>query len=798
MSPTAGPSRLPERPQERVASALKPTSPERSKLLSEPRRGLASPTLYEAALLGRAPHRHPLSQSPITAGNPLPSPLPLVSLVSPQVGALRSSLHRRRSSFPPAAGSTITGANSYPWVMGGTPGARPTGLGQQQESWQGFGNELVGEAPVAAPASGAWESLLNFDGDDARALKGEDIVADPPSSPTQQMARVRSSTGMARSPSQLARLGTPKTNISHLPSTTDRYLPGNEAFKALLTKTVDVEGVGSVGVARILLEVWKRGGGDVVTAQYLWPSILMSLSLSPEHGISPRVATPSPHAALALQALYNIAIRPSESFIFAGFLSSYMASAPTPAASGFQDSQVYGALTPTKSVGEPDLSQWTTFTPGEEWPSLATTLPSGSGLTPRRPFSPALGLPPIEFSAASEFSPRPSLSGPADGVESGEGINGIDEIIAQLEDASEQREAEAELHESQSQEDWKQADSVKEEETDIAMQLPTPETDGVLDYPREQAIQTNPSTKRKTGADTPETASQTLEHVGSPFVSGASVLSATSASSAIPTVPLPNGDGDDNKRPVVLKVTRNRPTQLSLPTAEFVPPPPMCLFFSPAFRDLQKGKVGVWKGELAIRGRGGGNFNVLIIGEEGSDALWQSHTWTETLTYPPDQVVTQSAYTASMIPVSTLAREGLLPVTMGMVLCNDDNNLEAFVNMVQGLHAEGAFHLPLPGSRLPIVFLPAKFDTSDPLQRLGIAFMTKGGVSPLAQTGVHEPEPSANGEPTQDEETSPERKRRRKSSSSLPKPRPAAPEKKPTVRRRSAPVRPNKLAPASS
>ena len=35
-----------------------------------------------------------------------------------------------------------------------------------------------------------------------------------------------------------------------------------------------------------------------------------------------------------------------------------------------------------------------------------------------------------------------------------------------------------------------------------------------------------------------------------------------------------------------------------------------------------------------------------------------------------------------------------------------------------------AFHLPNP-ARLPLVFLPAKFDSSDPLQRLAIAFMSK-------------------------------------------------------------------------
>lgn len=49
--------------------------------------------------------------------------------------------------------------------------------------------------------------------------------------------------------------------------------------------------------------------------------------------------------------------------------------------------------------------------------------------------------------------------------------------------------------------------------------------------------------------------------------------------------------------------------------------------------------------------------------------------------------------TATMIPVSTLAREGLLPVTMGMVLCNDAN-ITDFVNMVQGLHAEGVVSVP--------------------------------------------------------------------------------------------------------
>ena len=46
-----------------------------------------------------------------------------------------------------------------------------------------------------------------------------------------------------------------------------------------------------------------------------------------------------------------------------------------------------------------------------------------------------------------------------------------------------------------------------------------------------------------------------------------------------------------------------------------------------------------------------------------------------------------------MIPVSHLARNGMAPVAMGMVLCNDVN-IDAYVNMVQGLHAEGVVSTP--------------------------------------------------------------------------------------------------------
>jgi hypothetical protein len=77
-----------------------------------------------------------------------------------------------------------------------------------------------------------------------------------------------------------------------------------------------------------------------------------------------------------------------------------------------------------------------------------------------------------------------------------------------------------------------------------------------------------------------------------------------------------------------------------------------------------------------------------------------------------------------MTPVAHLAREGYVPTAMAMVLCNDPD-VQGFCAMIQGLHQEGvAFHLP-NSKQLPLMFLPAKFDSSDNLQRLGLAYMTK-------------------------------------------------------------------------
>lgn len=192
------------------------------------------------------------------------------------------------------------------------------------------------------------------------------------------------------------------------------------------------------------------------------------------------------------------------------------------------------------------------------------------------------------------------------------------------------------------------------------------------------------------------------------FAPSSFTLATTDASSAS-TPPALNITEEEyvpgaNPRPVL---------QLPLPSGLCTPLPPMCMFFSPTFHDLKRGKVGVWEGHLKIKGRGGGIFSVLIVGEEATEYLWwakelvrpglllnlllrchqltrasrQSHTWPSTVTYPPFPTSIEG-YTATMMPVSHIMREGFTPVAMGMVLCSD-SNISQYVAMVQGLHAEG-------------------------------------------------------------------------------------------------------------
>lgn len=252
--------------------------------------------------------------------------------------------------------------------------------------------------------------------------------------------------------------------------------------------------------------------------------------------------------------------------------------------------RIFGVSTPQKEL---DMSQWTNLTPGgnTDWSFLNALDP-----TPIKP-------------SALAFEYRDERRGSTSKSTDDDGIRGLDEILAQMEEGNNAREVAA--MQEQIQAASSAAPRVRAEEV---FSLPTPETDSSevtnisrTDRPRQASFQivTPPSSN------------------GSPFVpvnvvpprpaapAGASALARQGQ------LPTPASSSQSVPR------LSNKPgLQLTMPTAAFVPPPPMCMFFSPAFNDLQKDKVGVWKGDLEIRGKGGGRFSVLIVGEQATGHLW--------------------------------------------------------------------------------------------------------------------------------------------------------------------------------
>jgi hypothetical protein len=179
------------------------------------------------------PPRISLNRMPST----LPSPLPLVPLAPAQVASLRGQFHRRRSSYPPV--TTPGSSAGFPWVLGGTPSGKTAELIAFDNA--GFGSELSNEDPLA------WDALISFDQPNPAKLttRGSAHTHSPKTTTARAKAEVKAD-ALPMSPGRIAQFGS------------------DLAWKTILGSVVEVEGVGEVGVCRVLLEVWKRGGGETV------------------------------------------------------------------------------------------------------------------------------------------------------------------------------------------------------------------------------------------------------------------------------------------------------------------------------------------------------------------------------------------------------------------------------------------------------------------------------------------------------------------------------------------------------
>lgn len=237
------------------------------------------------------------------------------------------------------------------------------------------------------------------------------------------------------------------------------------------------------------------------------------------------------------------------------------------------------------------------MTPGTDWSSFVAT-GNNNDATVYKPSS-----------LANIFEPREDLGERRGSVliENEDG-SGIDELLAQMEEEESQRQftqhAEAALQDLTPA----HTPAVKDTEKQTSGQrnslaaFPTPETDGSITPSLTNTLShTTSDGQKQSEIATPE------DQACSPYVTANSITSSSTTSTVSRAIPSTRGP---------------RPTSVEMPKSTFIPPPPMCMFFNPAFKDLTAGKLGVWRGDLEVRGRGGGKFSVVVVGEAGTDYLW--------------------------------------------------------------------------------------------------------------------------------------------------------------------------------
>jgi hypothetical protein len=372
-----------------------------------------------------------------------------------------------------------------------------------------------------------------------------------------------------------------------------------------------------------------------VTAQSLWPIIIIALSL-PTDPLSPgmRISIPSAQASMALQDLYNLTLRFWEPAIFSGFLASFVPVHPTTtpphpnplSASGAgldtvlaSISSIYGPPTPTKEL---DLSQWMNVTPGADWSFLGS---SGNGTATRFTLNPSVltsgpGPSSWAFEIGGEVD-REQRRSSTSRTDEGDSTQRIDDLIAAMEEGREAHErrlvaqAQAAMSSMPQPPDTGIAITGQIKATESALHLPTPE----IDTSESPSIGGACSHSVDAGSSSIQSRNDSFQLTPPESEILAFTPTTINASSftSIPTSSQVAQTKSTHEGP------RAKPAmQLALPPAPLNTPPPMCMFFSPSFRDLQKGKVGVWKGDLEIKGRGGGKFSVLIVGEEAMGYLW--------------------------------------------------------------------------------------------------------------------------------------------------------------------------------
>lgn len=115
------------------------------------------------------------------------------------------------------------------------------------------------------PGTG-WETLLKFDFGKASGAASTPNKRKSPAAVGVPITRGRSDPGSAGTVGGESKLAAAVAALPNLASPRKVAHSGSDlTWRTILSSVVEVDGVGELGVARVLQEVWKRGGGDAVS-----------------------------------------------------------------------------------------------------------------------------------------------------------------------------------------------------------------------------------------------------------------------------------------------------------------------------------------------------------------------------------------------------------------------------------------------------------------------------------------------------------------------------------------------------
>lgn len=125
-----------------------------------------------------------------------------------------------------------------------------------RDQMSGYGNNLE-----TSKGNSPWDGSLKLDEAKTTPSKESQVTPSPASKGVSNVEGTSLTNTVNLSLSSKAMLRTPSM---------ERTASGSEhGWRVLLNRNLDVEGMGSIGVARLMSEVWKRGGPEAVSVLFL-------------------------------------------------------------------------------------------------------------------------------------------------------------------------------------------------------------------------------------------------------------------------------------------------------------------------------------------------------------------------------------------------------------------------------------------------------------------------------------------------------------------------------------------------